>query len=1025
MKTSSYLFSLAFASCLSGWAMNVAAATPVLQSRYGQAELIDTVASKKMVVEVSFFTPRIVNIRKYPLGGDVEKLNLTVRLDKQSVDIDRQEDEKTITLLSSDVKVVYNKKYGSVIFYDRDDKIMFREKLGASSFTKRKDGESISYQVSQGFSLKSDEQIYGLGQIQNGNFNQRGQNYNYMIEGNTSVWIPYVHSINGYALYWNNASPTTFKDAADGMSFESAVGYGIDYFYLAGSPTDGNEQVAAMRQLTGQVPMIPLWAYGYFQSKERYQSADEVIGVMQKYRQLRVPVDCIVQDWQYWGDNNMWNALEFSNPKYATYQGMIDSLHANGKHMIISTWANFGPDTKPYAELKAKGHLITQHGQPMTSTYPGNADVSVYDPYSQEARDIYWKYLYGNIISKGVDGYWLDSSEPDHYQGGNEMEETFDYVTGLGCTWRSVRNAYPLVHVGGVYDHHRAQKGLDKRCIILTRSAYAGIQRTGSNTWSGDVTASWQTLKNQIPAALNLTLCGIPSWNSDLGAFFNGDLNGPGNEEYDELYVRWLQFGTFTPMMRSHGSGTDKAIYVFGERGTKYFDAIEKYIKMRYHLLPYIYSTAWDVHSRNRSFMNALPLSFPADKNAATLRTEYLFGESLLVRPVTDFQVSKTTVYLPSGHQWIDFWTGETKEGGKSYSKPVDLDVMPLYVKAGTILPWARKNFNADIQKWDTLQIRIYPGADAEFQLYEDEGDTYNYENGQYSTISFKWDDANRKLTVGDRSGTFEGMKTQRVFDVIVVGPDNGTGEALSETVDVRVNYDGTQQVADLNEAKSFHVDYADETESAQLEVKGEPYSFKASEWVTGDPGRVPQSNISYNNAQNTITLKATGAQNTALQLDNMRSGMYYIAAGHPFLCVTVTNVSTQPEMHQLWFHAGNWLGTIPATQVIDHGSKKVVVWDLSNHISKYRKTELLTNGSFITCLGMTSTTGNSVVSDINYYTEEELANVGTGISSLLPEKNIRNGVFMLDGRMVSDKDLQQVPEGYVYLVNGKKVLKK
>ena len=1004
------------------------AAVPVRQGAYGQAEWVDTLTNKKMVTEIAFFTPRIVNIRKYPLGGNVKKQNLVVRLEKQNVEVTQTEETGYTTLSSSEVTVRYYHNTGAIAFYDKDGRLMLREKSGSTTLTARKDGDFSSYKVQQSFTLKNGEKIFGLGQLQNGNLNQRGQTYNYMIEGNTSVWIPYVHSINGYALYWDNASPTTFSDNTTScMTFESAVGYGVDYFFLAGSSTDGNQQVADMRELTGQVPMIPLWAYGYFQSKERYTSANETMGVMQKYRKLRVPLDCVVQDWQYWGDNNMWNALEFSNPSFANYQQMIDSLHANKAHMIISTWANFGPDTKPYAELKATGHLITQHGKPMTTTYPGNSGVSVYDPYSTEARDIYWRHLYGNIISKGVDGYWLDSSEPDHYQGGTEMEETFDYVTGLGCTWRSVRNAFPLVHVGGVYDHHRAQGDLRKRCIILTRSAYAGIQRTGSNTWSGDVTASWQTLKNQIPAALNFTMCGIPSWNSDLGAFFNGNLGGPGNKEYNELYLRWLQFGTFTPMMRSHGSGTDKAIYVFGDRGTPNFDVIEKYIKMRYHLLPYIYSTAWEVHSEARSFMNALALEYPQDVSGSTVKDEYLFGRSILVAPVTDYQVAQRRVYLPMGNEWVDFWTGDRYAGGKYVRKDVNIETMPLYLKAGTILPWARKNLYADIQKWDTLQIRIYPGADGAFRLYEDEGDNYNYELGKYSTIDFQWDDAQRQLRVSARRGSFEGMNKQRVFDIVVVENGRGVGEELSSCVDYRLLYDGGQATVNLANSQNVEVDYADETETAQLDIPGKPYEFKASDWVTGDPGRVSQSDISYNRANNTITVRASGPQNTALQLDNSLSEAYYIPRGKSFLCVTATNVSTDPTAHQLWFHAGSWLGTVPASRVIRQGTNYVVVWDLSESISEYASKSLVTNGSFITCLGMTSTTGVSVVSDIGYYTASEVDHVSTGIDGLRTDhRQETSPAYLLNGTSVSANDIQNsLYKGQILVSKHKKVLMK
>ena len=284
------------------------------------------------------------------------------------------------------------------------------------------------------------------------------------------------------------------------------------------------------------------------------------------------------------------------------YKGMISDVHNANAKIMISTWASFGKNTPQYKELEEMGRLIH------VSTWPTTFDagVAVYDPYIESTRDLYWKYIYNGLISKGIDAYWLDSSEPDHY---NVKEYELDYITGLGCTWRKVRNAFPLVHVGGVYNHHRAEKAIsDKRVMILTRSAFAGQQRYAANTWSGDIVASWTTLANQIPAALNFSACGIPNWNSDIGGFFRGNYSGPGQTSYNELYIRWLQFGTFCPMMRSHGTDFDRAIYRFGSKGSSNFTSIEKYINLRYSLLPYIYSTSWGVANRSESFMR--PLSF-------------------------------------------------------------------------------------------------------------------------------------------------------------------------------------------------------------------------------------------------------------------------------------------------------------------------------------------------------------------------------------------------------------------------------
>lgn len=413
--------------------------------------------------------------------------------------------------------------------------------------------------------------------------------------------------------------------------------------------------------------------------------------------------------------------------------------------MNFSTWPQSGSDLWPPRR-----------------DYPSG--VRVYDPYNPAARDIYWKYL-EQMYKLGLDGWWMDSSEPDHLDA---KPSDFDNKTYLG-SFRKVRNAFPLMTVGGVSTHQRAVDS-GKRVFILTRSAFAGQQRYGANTWSGDVTSSWTALRNQISAGLNFSLTGIPYWNADIGGFFltrfKRKLEDP---EYRELYVRWLQFGTFTPMMRSHGADAPREIYQFGQKGSKYYDAIEKYINLRYHLLPYIYSTSWDVTANQSSMMRGLVMDFPKDKNALDLNDEYMFGKSLLVSPVTVSAASSKETYLPAGTGWYDFWTAEKFSGGKKVSRQTPLDLIPVYVKAGAILPIGPAAQYAEEKKWDSLEIRVYPGANGKFVLYEDEHDNYNYEKGVYSTITFTWDDAKKMLTISDRNGSFPGMLTERKFNVVMV----------------------------------------------------------------------------------------------------------------------------------------------------------------------------------------------------------------------------------------------------------------
>ncbi len=630
-----------------------------------------------------------------------------------------------------------------------------------------------------------------------------------MVQGNTDDYVPFFLSVKGYGIFWDNYSPTVFEDNPESTSFKSDVGDCIDYYFMYGGNADG--VIANMRDLTGQVPMFPLWTYGFWQSKERYKSQDELTEVVKKYRELGVPLDGIIQDWQYWGNNYLWNAMYFLNPGFYNPQKMVDDVHKMNAHMIISIWNSFGPMTKEYRELNKINALFNFETWPQSGSekWPPNMDypsgVRVYDAYNPHARDIFWKYLNDGIFKLGMDGWWMDSSEPDHFK---PTPSDFDTKTYLG-SFRKVRNAFPLMTVGGVSQHQRSVTS-DKRIFILTRSAFAGQQRYGANTWSGDVVASWDALRNQISAGLNFSLCAIPHWNSDIGGFFLWNFKNPlQNPDYRELYARWIQFGTFCPMMRSHGEGAPREIYQFGKKGDKIYDSDEKYINLRYRLLPYIYSTSWDVTANQSTFMRALVMDFAADKQALDINDEFMFGKSLLVCPVTkplynnggkeDFTTVKTKeVYLPKGCDWVDFWTGEKQNGGQKINKECPLDIMPLYVKAGSILPFGPKVQYATEKKWDNLEIRVYDGANGEFTLYEDENDNYNYEKGAYTTITFSWDNAKKALTIDERKGSFPGMLTDREFNIILVDKSKGAGTEASVKFDKKVNYSGKKVVVKL-----------------------------------------------------------------------------------------------------------------------------------------------------------------------------------------------------------------------------------
>ena len=754
-------------------------------------------------IEVQFFAPAVARVIKSPEGVAYEKQSLSVIAKPEKVSFKADIQDNKIVLNTSELSVSVDTGTGIVSYFSKDGKSLLAEKSGMQ-FIDFDDAGTKTYQVYQPFILDKEEAIYGLGQLQNGKMIQRNMTKN-LIQGNVEDVSPFFQSTKGYGVFWDNYSPTLFTDNEVETSFRSEVGDCVDYYFMYGKNADG--VIAQVRSLTGQAPMFPLWTYGYWQSKERYKSQKEVVDVVRKYRELGIPLDGIIQDWQYWGHNYLWNAMDFQNPTFNNPQKMIEDVHAMNAHMAISIWSSFGPMTKPYRELDKKGMLFNFTTWPQSGLeswspnmeYPSG--VRVYDAYNPEARDIYWKYLNDGIFKLGMDAWWMDSTEPDHLDW---KPEDMDTKTYLG-SFRKVRNAYPLMTVGGVYDHQRAVTS-DKRVFILTRSGFLGQQRYGVNVWSGDVASTWESFRNQIPAGLNFSLCGIPHWNSDIGGFFAGHYNKSWNDDsasknplYQELYVRWLQFGTFNPMMRSHGTDVYREIYKFGKKGEPVYDAIEKMIGLRYSLLPYIYSTSWEVSNRQSSFMRALMMDFVDDRKVWDINDEYMFGKSILVAPIThaqytpeavvkvseeegwnrdgakktktdaavDFMETKpTNIYLPAGTLWYDFWTNEKHEGGKEITKETTLDVIPLYVKAGSIIPVGPQVQYATEKPWDHLELKVYAGANGNFILYEDEFDNYNYEKGAYTEIPISWNNASRKLTIGARKGAYEGMLKNRKFTV-------------------------------------------------------------------------------------------------------------------------------------------------------------------------------------------------------------------------------------------------------------------
>lgn len=808
----------ALASCMSSWTQNIKETDSGVKFQ---------TASPILNGEIIFYSPSIVRVIKYPSAQMPDKKSYPIIKTPEKINIVYKRNGDKIQMKTENMLVTLHSSTGKVTYQTLQGNTLLSEKELGTNFTPRKDVTRDAFTVSQAFALQPEEAIYGLGQRQSGAMNHRNQQV-HLSNGNTNICIPYFTSEKGYGVYWDNPGISQFSDTPYETSFSSQVGECADYYFMY---EDGTQDgvIACIRNLTGNAPMFPLWTMGYWQCRERYKSPDELCEVLDKYRELKVPLDGIVQDWQYWGCDSNWNAMKFMNPRYInklddkealrylpngedktakfdkprfkTPEEMIKYVHKNNAHLMISVWASFGPWTDQFKELDKMGALLK------FETWPPKSGAHPYDPFNKDARDLYWRYL-SHLHNMGIDAWWTDSTEPDHL---NPKDSDFDLMTADG-SFRSVHNAFPLATNQGVYNNQRAVSN-DKRVFQMTRSGYFGQQHYGALSWSGDVVSSWEVLRNQIPAGLNFTLCGIPYWNTDLGGFFGWEYNNDcTNVAYQELHARWFQWGCFMPLMRNHcSSPMMNEIWRFGKEGDWAYDAQKRFINLRYRLLPYIYSLTGAVTHENGTIMRPLVMDFATDRKAILLDNEYMFGKNILVCPVTQPLYTKKVegnkgvatvaniakasspvqVYLPKGSKWIDFWTNEMIEGGREISRECPISIMPLYIKAGSILPLGPKVQYTSEKKWNDLDICIYPGANGEFTLYEDEFDNYDYEKGAFTSIRFTWDDANRTLTISDRNGSYPGMLKNRRFNLTVMKPGKQNAETVMIKADKKVSYSG------------------------------------------------------------------------------------------------------------------------------------------------------------------------------------------------------------------------------------------
>lgn len=911
--------------------------SPILAAEVTSVQRTDdglVVRRGESAVQLQIFDDRIIRVRYAASGKFSDPAFSAVIAKPQPATFELVDRPTHVGIKTAAVEALVDRGTGAVSFADIATAQVFLIEAPdgrASTTTQVRAGEI--HGVGQTFLRQAGEAIIGLGQHQDGQFNYTGVRVR-LLQENTKIGVPVLTSSAGYTLLWDNAAVTEIDAGKDRVKWSSESGDTIDYYVCYGP--DLKQAIAGYRKLTGDAPMFARWAWGLWQCRERYVKQEDLLNTAREYRARKIPIDGIIQDWQYWFPQP-WGSHAFGS-NFPDPSAAVKELKQAHFHTLISVWAKFDKGSANYDEMEAAGHL---YPPVYPNVYP-KGEAKWYDAFNPEARKMYWRQMNEQIAVHGWDGWWLDATEPEL---GGKWGEMRDLQTNAGPGY-AVFNAYPLMTTTGVYEGQRARKP-EVRPLILTRSAYAGQQRNGAIAWSGDVGGNWEVFQRQIPAGLNFVATGIPYWNTDTGGFFGGD---PKDEGYRELFIRWFQFSTFCPMLRIHGTGEHKPLWAFGDEAGK---TLMKFNELRYRLLPYIYSTSWQVTSERALMMRPLLIDYREDANTHNIPDQFLFGPSLMVCPVTqpiggslalipsDHLIDATgkpgglsatyyqgmqferevmrrvdsvidfdwdhvkregvganprkdpipgmkmdgfsvrwegsvrtqkagtytlqlraddgmrmwidgklvvedwrsrnvatsvvkvdlpansrvpikieyyqdraaaiidlrwkpptedeakpftrSVYLPKG-TWFDFWTGRTISGGERIEAPAPIERLPLFVKAGAIIPMGPVVQYANEQPDAPLEIRIYPGADGAFTLYDDAGDGYGYEKGERAIVHIKWDDRAGKLTFGKRIGQYPAMPEKRTFNIVIVNERNGAGSGLTPRPAHTIEYDGTEQ---------------------------------------------------------------------------------------------------------------------------------------------------------------------------------------------------------------------------------------
>jgi alpha-D-xyloside xylohydrolase len=642
------------------------------------------------------------------------------------------------------------------------------------------------------FKLYADEKLIIDGWRQN--WNAWYHNFELSLSAGKAVALRVEWQPDGghIALLHNEPLPAPERHS---LSLASEAAPAIDYYYIAGDSAD--EVIAGYRQLTGKAALLPRWAYGFWQSRQRYQTQDELLGVAREYRARGLPLDTMVQDWFYWPEN-AWGSHDFDAARFPAPKGMVDALHAESVRFMISVWAKFYPTTQHYQELDAKGYMYRRNVEMGQKDWVGPGYLSShFDPYSAEARAIYWRQIASKLGGLGVDAWWLDNTEPD-VQSNLDREELTRRIgpTALGPA-EQYFNSYALKVAQAVYEGERSDPTPDQRVCILTRSGFSGLQRYAAATWSGDVPARWDDLYRQIAAGTNLSMSGLPNWTFDIGGFaVEGRYQHPNAEalaEWRELNLRWFQFGAFVPLFRSHGEAPLREIYNLAPKGSEVYESLVAASRLRYRLLPYIYTIAADTYHQDGTMMRGLVMDFPDDVKARNVNDQYLFGPSLLVSPVYRHQARSRRVYLPAGADWYDFHTGERFSGGRELEAPAPLGYVPVFVRAGAILPIGPAVQHTGEKLDAPITLYVYRGANGAFSLYEDDGHSYGYERGEFARIPISYDDATGTLRIGARTGNFPALIAKRTLEVRWVEAGEADAGNLDAPADARLQYLGQE----------------------------------------------------------------------------------------------------------------------------------------------------------------------------------------------------------------------------------------